>query len=309
MGSVVSLVKVSDFGGDLKKPISQALDLIGFKASSSVKTVVIKPNLCYYWDWSTGYTTDPRVVAALIDLTREWYGDDVEIKIAEADASAMRTRHVFPVLGYEKLAREKSVKLVNLSNEVLEDRTVKVGGRQISVKVPELLLKSDLFVNVPKLKVMRATTITCAMKNIFGCIGEPKKIVYHAMLDEAIVGMNLLLRPQLTIVDGLVALGSRPVKLGLLLAGTDTFSVDWIASQIMGYDPSDIRFLKLAMMEKVGNKEGIAVKGESVKEFRELFPKPGVFASGRTWKFVFWLLKAYCRASGDIIPPFLDEGE
>lgn len=300
---------MNDSRGDLKEPIVQALDLIGFKASGNVKSVVIKPNLCYYWDCSTGYTTDPRVVAALIDLVREWYGDSVEVKVAEADASAMRTRHVFPVLGYEKLAREKNVELVNLSNDVLEDRTVKVGGREMSVKVPELLLKCDFFINVPKLKVMRATTITCAMKNIFGCMGAPKKIVYHPMLNEAIVGMNMLLRPELTVVDGLAALGSHPVKLGLLMAGTDTFSVDWIASQIMGYRPSGIEFLKLAMMEKVGSTENIVVKGENVEEFRKLFPKPGVSSSSGSWKLMFWLLKAYRKASGDIIPPVLEEGD
>lgn len=307
MGNTVSLVKADDTRGELKGPITQALDLIDFEVPGNVKSVVIKPNLCYYWDWSTGYTTDPRVVGALIDLIRERCGDSVEIKIAEADASAMRTRYAFPVLGYENLAREKDVGLVNLSKDVLEERTVKIGGRAISVKIPKLLLNCDLFVNVPKLKVMRATTITCAMKNIFGCIGEPRKIAYHTMLDQTIVGMNRLLRPQLTIVDGLIALGSHPVKLGLLLAGTDTFSVDWVASQIMGYTPSDVGCLKLAMREKVGNKEGIAVKGESVKEFRKIFPKPGIFASGGSWKLMFWLLKAYRKVSGDIIPPVLEE--
>jgi len=308
MGSAVSLVRVNSPAEDLKGSLTQALDLIGFKHDKPVKSVVIKPNLCYYWDWTTGYTTDPHVVSALIDLFRDWYGD-VNIKVAEADASAMRTRHVFPVLGYEELAKQKSVELVNLSNDALEDRTVRVGGREVSLKVPELLLKCDLFVNVPKLKVLRATHITCAMKNIFGCIGAPKKLVYHPMLNEAIVGMNMVLHPHLNVVDGIVALGSNPVKLGLLLASVDAFSVDWVASQIMGYKPSNVEFLKLAIKEKVGRRDGIVSKGESIEEFRRVFPKPGFSSSNGSWKIMFWLLKAYRKTTGDIIPPVLEEGE
>jgi uncharacterized protein (DUF362 family) len=113
----------------------------------------------------------------------------------------------------------------------------------------------------------------------------------------------------LTVVDGIVALGSHPVKLGLLLAGDDTFSVDWVASQIMGYKTSSIQFLKLAIMEKVGRPEGILTKGESIEQFRRAFPKPGFSSSEGSWKLMFSLLKAYRKASGDIIPPALEEGE
>ena len=54
--------------------------------------ILIKPNLCYYWDYSTGQTTDPRVVSAIIDVIRERVGNDVDICVAESDASAMKTR-------------------------------------------------------------------------------------------------------------------------------------------------------------------------------------------------------------------------
>jgi len=258
---------------EIKNSISEALDLIDFKPNGPVKSAVIKPNLCYYWDAATGYTTDPQVVAEVIDYVRERYGADVDVKVVEADASAMKTKYAFPVLGYEKLAKEKKVELFNLSHDMLVKKTVHVNHREISFKVPQLLLKSDLFINVPKLKIMRATKITCAMKNIFGCIGSPRKVVYHPLLDEAIVGINEVLRPHLTIVDGLVALGRFPVKLGLIMASGDPFSVDWVASKIMGYNPSKVGFLKIAMKEKLGNLNGITTRGESAVEFEKIFPK------------------------------------
>jgi len=296
----------ADASSNLKDSISQVLDLIGFKSSASVKTVVVKPNLCYYWDASTGYTTDPRVVSGIIDYVREKFGD-VDIKVAEADASAMRTKYAFPVLGYDGLAKEKNVELFNLSNDVLLDKTVEVNGRKISFKVPKTLTKCDLFINVPKLKIMRATKITCAMKNIFGCIGFPRKIVYHKYLNEAIVGINKVLHPHLTIVDGLVGLGRFPVKLNLIMASNDVFSVDWVASQIMGYKPSGVKFLKLAVKEKVGDPDGLVTVGQNPREFAKVFPKEGFAATRYLWDAQFWLLNAYRRATGDILPPVLDE--
>lgn len=305
MGNVVGLVKANP-SEDLKLQISRVTDLIGFKPEGSVRSVVVKPNLCYYWDASTGYTTDPRLVAGVIDWIRERFGD-VDIKVAEADASAMRTKYVFPALGYDRLAKEKNVELFNLSNDVLLDETVHVNGREISFKVPATLKKCDLFVNVPKLKIMRATKITCAMKNVFGCIGFRKKVVYHKFLDEAIVGINKLLHPHLTIVDGLVGLGRFPAKLGLIMAGVDVVSVDWTASQIMGYRPSGIKFLKLAVKEKLGDPNGIVITGENLSEFARAFPKEGFVASRYLWGIQFWLLNTYRKVVGDIIPPILEE--
>ncbi|MBS7616994.1 DUF362 domain-containing protein [Candidatus Bathyarchaeota archaeon] len=307
MENIVALVRARRSAEEFRNSVSEALKLIDFEPNTRVKCVAIKPNLCYYWDADTGYTTDPAVVAGIVDWIREKCGENVNIKVVEADASAMRTKYAFPVLGYEKLAKEKKVELLNLSEDVLVDKTVKVNGREISFKVPRILLDSDLFINVPKLKIMKIVKITCAMKNIFGCIGTPRKVVYHKFLDEAIVGINKILHPHLTIVDGIVALGRHPLKLGLLMAGTDPFAVDWVASQIMGYKPSSVKFLKIAVKEGLGNPNNITLRGERVSEFAKIFPKEGMISTGFLWSLQFWLLKTYRRLVGDVIPPVLEE--
>ena len=135
------------------------------------------------------------IVGALIDWIRACYGADVNIKIAEADASAMQTKYAFKVLGYANLAAEKKVELLNLSEDTLIDKNVRVNGHDLSFKIPNTLLTSDLFINASKLKILKATKITCAMKNVFGANGFPRKIKYHRYLDEAIVGMNAVLHP------------------------------------------------------------------------------------------------------------------
>jgi uncharacterized protein (DUF362 family) len=211
LGDVVSLVR-SQSPEEIKSSIYKAFDLIGYNVNKPVSQVVIKPNLCYYWDAATGYTTDPRVVSGIIDWVRDRFGEDIEIKLVEADASAMRTHLAFLILGYEKLAREKRVELFNLSEGQSIVEKLIVNYKKMEFKVPKILKEADLFINVPKMKIMRITRITCAMKNIFGCIVFPRKIVYHPYLNEAIVGINKILKPHLTLVDGLVGLGRYPIK-------------------------------------------------------------------------------------------------
>jgi uncharacterized protein (DUF362 family) len=306
MGKIVGLVKTQSSGEDIKEAVVRVLDLIGFKSKSNIASVAIKPNLCYYWNASTGYTTDPRLISGIIDWVRDTYGVDTDIKIAEADATAMRTKHAFVMLGYEKLAASKNVALFNLSDDNTTERKIKIGNREIEFKIPLSLLNTDLFISVPKLKIMRDVKITCAFKNTFGCIASRRKIVYHPFLEKAIVGINKILRPNLTIVDGLVALGSHPVKLDLIMAGTDPFSVDWVASQIMGYNPSRIKFMKIAMAEKVGNPEGITIRGENIEEFKRIFPKESVLSLNRYWNFLIRLFKLYVKVTKDVIHPSMD---
>ncbi|MEM3769691.1 MAG: DUF362 domain-containing protein [Candidatus Bathyarchaeia archaeon] len=263
--------------------------------------------MCYYWHASTGCTTDPRVVSAIIDCVRERYGENVRIRVVEADGTAMRTKYAFLMLGYEKLAKEKNVELFNLSEDEVREEKAYVNGHEIRFQIPTSLLKSDLFINVPKLKTLRETGFSCALKNIYGCIAYPRKIIYHPILDEAIVGINKILQPNLTIVDGIIALGRFPIKLGLIMAGRDPFSIDWVAAKIMGFNPSKVKFLKIAIKENVGSLNGLQVQGDDIIFFRKSFPKVGLFSSKRWWNLLFGLFHLYIKLTGDVIPPMLEK--
>ena len=306
MGAIVGLVKSQNSQEEIDNSIRRVLSLIGFEPRSSVNNVDIKVNLSYYWSAATGCTTDPRIVAGVIDWIREKYGADTKIRLVEADATAMRTKHAFAMLGYEKLAKEKKVQLFNLSNDDVEDTKVSVNGREISFQVPLSLLKSDLFINMPKLKILCETRVTCALKNMFGCIASSRKIVYHSLLNEAIVGINKILHTNLTIVDGIIAKGRVPIELGLIMASEDAFSIDWIASQIMGYEPSRIGHLTMAIKEKVGSPKDIVLRGEDMSVFKRRFPKAGFFFSPFWQDLQFRFLRLYCRIVNDIIPPTME---
>lgn len=303
MGNVVSLVRSGFSSTEITQSLAKSIEMIDFKIKEPVKTVILKVNLCFYCQATTGHTTDPQLVGALIDYVRERWGGDVEISIAEADATSMRTKYAFAMLGYERLAVEKKVHLVNLSNDVLDDKAFKINGHVVKLKIPRSLMTSDLFINVPKLKTHALTGITCALKNIYGCNGIRRKTIYHSYINETLVAINRELRSHLTVVDGLVALGSCPVKLGLIMASTDGFSIDCVAARILGYNPSRLSFLNFASKEKIGNSRGICTVGEDIDLLKKLVPQQG-FRSKPLWlKTMKRGMSLYEKITGDIIPP------
>ncbi|MFX0134463.1 MAG: DUF362 domain-containing protein [Candidatus Hodarchaeota archaeon] len=275
---------------------------------NKVDSIMIKPNLCYYWDASTGQTTSPKLVGALIEFLRNHLKNEPEILIGEADASAMKTRHVFKMLGYEELAKDKEVELLNLSKAPIVNCNTNIGSTKIELGFSKKILESDLLINVPKLKYHRLPKITCAMKNIFGAIAKPHKFSYHKNLSKTIVAANKIIHSDIVLVDGLVALGNHPKKMETLLLGQDAVTVDKVCSKIMGFDPNGIEYLRLAEREKMGIENSPVVVGEvSLDELKKKFPPVSYWKQRLSWGLQLWMVNMYAKIIGDIIPPILLE--
>lgn len=272
--SSVSFVKINKkHPNPLKQAINDSLNLINYRFPSKLEKVVIKPNMCYYWDYSTGQTTDPRFVAALIEVLREKVSPDIDISIVESDASAMKCKHAFKFLGYEKLSQEYNVKLVNLSEEKCEPFEVTAGGHSFHILVPHIIQNADLRINVTKIKyTMEKIKITCALKNIFGCNPYPKKFKYHSRLNEAIVALNKAIKFDLCLIDSDIAYGSHVCKLGLVMASQDFVAIDSAAAEVASVNPSSIGYIRLASKEGLGH-ERFLPKGVPIDYFKARYPK------------------------------------
>jgi uncharacterized protein (DUF362 family) len=270
--SLVSFVKVQGNGNhSLKQAILESLDFIQYKYSKNIRNVVIKPNMCYYWDYTTGQTTDPKFVAALIDVIRDQVSLDVNISVVESDASAMKCKYAFKILGYEKMARNCNVALVNLSEDKSERVKVSVEGKSFSFMLPETIQNADLRVNVPKIKYMDYTKISCALKNIYGCNPYADKFKYHKKIDEVIVAINKIMKFNLCILDGNIICGSQPRRLGLVMASQDPVAIDAAVSQMIGVNAIP-RHILMASQEGIGNKVFIP-KGASLNYFKKMYPR------------------------------------
>lgn len=287
--SLVSFVRIrKDTMDSIEASISRSLDLIDFSFTEKIKNIVIKPNLCYYWDYSTGQTTDPKFTAALIDLLRKKISPKVRISIVESDASAMKCKHAFTMLGYERLARDYDVRLVNLSEDLCTTTRVTSGDSTFHIKIPQTIQKADLRINAPKIKyTMRPIEITCALKNIFGCNPYPRKFRYHPALEEAIIASNKAMKFDLCIIDGNIVSGIQPRKFGLTMASLDPVAIDVAAAKIANINPNRIRYIQLASKEGLGRNQFIP-KGLPLTYFKKAYPRKTVKTKliGRAYRLV-----------------------
>jgi uncharacterized protein (DUF362 family) len=268
--SLVSFVKIKN--NNMKQAILSSLDLINYSLPNNARSIVIKANMCYYWDYSTGQTTDPKFIGALIEAIRREISTDVDISVVESDASAMKCRHAFKFLGYEKLAQNYNVKLVNLSEDASDPVEVAINGHSFHFMVPRVIQNADLRLNVTKIKYsLEKIKITCALKNIFGCNPYPKKYIYHSKINESIVAINKAMKFDLCLIDGNIVSGSQVRKLGLVMASEDPVAIDAAAAKIAGVNPNTIRYLKIASKEGLGNTKFVA-KGIPLDYFKERYP-------------------------------------
>lgn len=310
MAVVVGRVE-GDSYEDTRKMIWSVMER-AWPASAEPRSILIKPNLCYYWDSSTGQTVGAQTTSHIIDYLREKLDSKPLITIGEADASAMKTKHAFRMLGYDAMAREKNVKLTNLSDPPTTRVNAMVGGTRYDFSVSDCLLQSDMILNLSKLKYHRTPGLTCSLKNMFGAIAKPHKFSYHRQLDRIIVAINKTLSdlPMLCVVDGLVALGKYPLKIGTILAGTNALEVDSVAARIMGVRPQSIGHLNLAQKEGLGHfarEDEVICINTSLNELRNIFPKQNRRIQNLSWWIQLTGVRIYCHLAGDVLPPLIDE--
>jgi uncharacterized protein (DUF362 family) len=274
--SMVSFVKIRNgTTNSFKDAIKESLDLINYSFPTGIQKVVIKPNMCYYWDYSTGQTTDPRFVAAVVDILRE-KTSATDIAIVESDASAMKCKYAFRFLGYEKLFQDNAARLVNLSEEKSEAVTTICNGQSYKFLLPQVIRNADLRINLPKIKyTMKGIDLTCALKNIYGCNPYPRKFKYHPQLGKVIVALNKTMKFDLCIIDGNIVSGIQPRKLGLVMASQDPVAIDVAAARIAGLNAKRIKYFKLASREGLGYTSFVP-KGDSFDQFRALYPKKNI---------------------------------
>ncbi|MBS7628301.1 DUF362 domain-containing protein [Candidatus Bathyarchaeota archaeon] len=235
--------------------------------------VLIKPNYITADHPSTGVTTDGRIVEGLVRFLRALGIESIII----AEGSGMAdTMEAFKVAGLLELAGRYGLRLVDLNKDELVMVEIPRAMALKRVKIAKTALESTFIVSVPKLKVHRMAGVTLSMKNMMGVV-MPKGSV-HSPLDEKIVDLNLVIKPNLAVVDGIVAgaraeLNSLPVHLGIVIAGKDPVAVDAVGAALMGFDPLTIGHIRRAHERHlgVGDLAQIEVVGEALDVVRRDF--------------------------------------
>ena len=212
--------------------------------------VALKPNLVLSKPASSGATTSPEVVAGTIEFIKDCGVTDVTIM--ESSWVGDNTEKAWKVCGYRELEKKYGARLLDLKNDRV--RLVSTDGIKIEVCVSPL--ETDCLVNLPVLKGHCQTMMTCALKNMKGCIPDSEKRRFHSIgLHHPIAALNLAIRTDLILVDALCGdlsfeEGGNPLEMNLLIAGKDPVKIDAYGASLMGISPSEVEHLRLA--EKIG---------------------------------------------------------
>lgn len=213
----------------------------------------IKPNLVVAKASNKGATTDPGLVSGLIEyLQSRGYNN---IVILESSWVGADTRQAFKKCGYQKIADRYDIPLIDLKKDGFQ--TIKIDG--LSLNVCEKALNVDYLINMPVLKGHCQTRITCALKNLKGCIPDSEKRRYHTLgLHKPIACLNKVLKQNLVIVDGIFGdldfeEGGNPVQMNRIIIGKDPVLIDSYAANLLGYQIKDIPYIQKAEALGVGS--------------------------------------------------------
>jgi len=270
--SRVAIVK----GADPVKTTIEALETIGSDVDLALlgkKPILIKPNYLNSKHPSTGITTDSRVIEGIVKFLRECKVE--EIIIGEGSGFA-DTFQAFKVAGVDAVAERWGVKLVDLN----EDEFVEVSPPNPlslkKVRVAKTAVESTI-ISVPKLKLHRQATVTLSLKNMMGALAS-KGTMHMGSLSENIVDLASVLRPSVSVVDGIIAgegheNSGKPVEMNRVIAGTDPVAVDAVGAAVMGISPTDVKHLVLAEKKGLGtcSLERITVLGEPIEKVKRKF--------------------------------------
>ncbi|MBI1923416.1 DUF362 domain-containing protein [Candidatus Poribacteria bacterium] len=241
--------------GRFRNNVASALEWLGWeRIVAKNATVFIKPNYTYPF-YKPGVTTSPELLEAVISVLRE---RTPHIRVGESDggAHAWRAEEAFKGHRVYELADQYGIEAVNLTKLPREVATTQIGGKEISVELPSLLLHDvDVFITMPVPKVHVMTQVSLGFKNQWGCLPDVKRLRNHPQFTEKVLAINKLLKPKLVIFDGTYFLDrtgpmdGEAVQMDLLIASNDIGTGSLACCDIMQIDPTRIRHLQKAMEE------------------------------------------------------------
>jgi len=255
MQNVVNLTKTNGYR-DLVSKLSSSIDNIPDLNISDGHRVLIKPNLCNFRHPSSGAITHPAFLDAVLCVLRKKF-DDLDITVIESDATASKPDITLKWFGFDKILEKWDAKWCNLSYDPTTNR--KIDGLFFDeIELPEIFDNYDYYISLSKLKTHSLTKFTASLKNQFGCIPIKNKSKYHKNIDDVIADVNLAIKPDLCIVDGIismcggVAIYGTPVQSNIIIVGKDPVSVDAVCAKLFGYNPRRIGCIKKSIEIGVG---------------------------------------------------------
>jgi uncharacterized protein (DUF362 family) len=281
-------VVVAKPDGDRDAFFGRLLSMIGvLDRVTTAGSVLIKPNLCagtHCWPES-GVVTNRELLIDFCKFVRR-ANPRVRLLVGESDSAGFGFAYdKFRAQSYAILADECQVELVDLSRTELQLYEVpRPYYFKRGIYLSRVFNEVDVFVSFGKIKTHNMTTVSGALKNLFGCLPEFNKYHHHPRIHNAVADLAQAIRPDISLLDGMPAHeGNGPVhgtpwQLGVVVAGADPVATDSASARILGFDPRRVRHLMLAENAGVGQmcrRDAVTCDGASLDKL-----------AGRRAKFV-----------------------
>jgi len=274
----VSIVRAYDYDyAEIYAAMEKAIELLGglAKIVPPGSKVFVKINhLSPPSPAEKGIVTHPVFVEVVLDLLKKLSAD-----ITVGDDIQSGTEDGFQVSGFRQMCQRAGVRLTNL-REIGFVETVCHGHFLEKVYLSKISLDADVIINLPKLKTHSLCVFTGGVKNMYGTIPIGLRRKFHADyirsddFSQVLTDIFSAVRPQLTIMDGIIAMeGEGPAagnlrRLGVILASQDTVAVDAVVAKIIGLNPMDIHTTRYSDERGlgIGKLQNIEVIGERIDD-------------------------------------------
>jgi uncharacterized protein (DUF362 family) len=231
--------------------------------------VILKPNICVdYRSYEYGATTNPQVVAALVELCLGAGAKRVRVMDLPFGGSPERA-YVNSGIADAVQAAGGEMEVMNRAKfretEIPEGRDI--GGWPVYQEI----LNADVVINVPVAKHHSLARLSLGAKNLLGVIQSPNRI--HANLGQRTADLVSLVRPTLTVVDAVRTLMMHGPTGGNLddvrltdtvIASHDIVAADAYAATLFDLTGNDIPYVKAAADMGLGTSELGNIKIEEI---------------------------------------------
>jgi uncharacterized protein (DUF362 family) len=224
------------------------------------QTVVVKPNIGWDVEPERAGNTNPLLINRIIKHCFEAGAKDVYV----FDHTCDNWNKCYSNSGIERAVKDAKGKIVSGASEsYYQEVTIKQGKKLKKTKVHELILESDVFINVPILKHHSSADLTIGMKNLMGNVWD--RGYWHSNdLHQCISDFTSFRKPDLTVVDAYYVMkknGPRGVSKDDVLTmksqivSTDIVAADTASAKLFGVDPGKVDYIKIASEMKLGSME------------------------------------------------------
>lgn len=265
---IVSLVRCESYEYDeIRRALDESLSLIdGLSFLKPDMKVGIKANLVTGSAADRAITTHPVLLKRLCELLVQ---RGASVVIGDSPGGLFTpgfVQNVYKNCGLTELEKASGGSILLNQNFSVKEAEFKDAVSLKSFSYTGWLDDVDVIINFSKLKTHAMMGMSCAVKNMFGCVPGTTKTEYHMRFSEerafanVMVDLNEYFKPVLYVVDAIDGMeGNGPTAgkkrhIGALLASKRPYYLDMVCADIIGMGMSDVQTLLVANERGLGPK-------------------------------------------------------